>query len=90
MRKIKVSGCLNCPYCIKQNDTTIDGKSITVAYICNHQSFQVLNGAPKIPLHFIQDLENGVEFKMCGEDYMPTWCPLEYDVMIHSTRFNPL
>lgn len=41
MRKIKVSGCLNCPYSMEQTHPTIDNKETVLNNICHHPSFGV-------------------------------------------------
>ena len=72
MRKIKVSGCLNCPY-------RIGGRN---GNQCNHPSFGINGITPTIPIKYIEELLNGVEHTMCQEEYMPSWCPLEYDGLV--------
>lgn len=73
MRKIKVSGCLNCPYRIGRHD---------VNPMCEHPSFGVKSITPTIPIKYCEGLMNGVEHTMCPEEYMPNWCPLESDNVI--------
>lgn len=82
MRKIKVSGCLNCPYCMEQTHLTIDNKEVVLKNICQHPSFGAHKVTPQIPLQYITDLDSGIEHKMCFEEYMPNWCPLEYDGLV--------
>lgn len=73
MRKIKVSGCLNCPYRIGRHDSNP---------MCQHPSFNINGITPTIPTRYCEDLLNGVEHTMCREEYMPSWCPLEYDGLV--------
>lgn len=82
MRKIKVSGCLNCPYCMEQTHLTIDNKEVVLKKICQHPSFGAHKVAPQIPLQYITDLDSGIEHKKSFEEYMPNWCPLEYDGLV--------
>lgn len=82
MRKIKVSGCLNCPFRLQQTHPTIDNGEVTLKYICQHPSFLSQKATPQIPLKYIVDLEGGVEYVMCQTEYMPSWCPLEYDGLV--------
>lgn len=74
MRKIKVSGCLNCPYCQPYKHTETETK-----YYCNHHSFGKAMKLPIIPDRVFEDIVSGVEYTMCREEYVPNWCPLEYD-----------
>lgn len=73
MRKIKVSGCLNCPFRMQDADG---------AHLCDHPSFGVNGVTPSIPPKYIDDLRSGVEYVMCQAEYMPSWCPLEYDGLV--------
>lgn len=82
MRKIKVSGCLNCPYCMEQTHLTIDNKETVLNKICHHPSFVAQRATPTIPLQYITDLAGGIEYSMCPKEYMPNWCPLEYDGLV--------
>lgn len=82
MRKIKVSGCLNCPYCMEQTHPTIDNKETVLNKICHHPSFGAQRATPTIPLQYIIDLAGGIEYSMCSKEYMPNWCPLEHDGLV--------
>lgn len=75
-RKIKVVGCLNCPYLFKQN--LPDNKYI---YKCHHPSFQL--GSPQIPFKVVEDL--GAEMDeptMFPTSSFTEWCPLEYESVV--------
>lgn len=82
MRKIKVSGCLNCPYCMEQTHLTIDNKETVLNNICHHPSFGAQRATPTIPLQYITDLAGGIEYSMSSKEYMPNWCPLEHDGLV--------
>lgn len=71
MRKIKVSGCLSCPY----REMEPNGK-----HKCCHPMFR--GYTPTINPRYIEDLRDGKEYTMCREEYMPSWCPLEYDGLV--------
>ena len=73
MRKIKVSGCLNCPY---------RNKEANGVHKCSHPTFHINGYTPTIKPKYIEDLRDGVEYTMCREEYMPNWCPLEYDGLV--------
>lgn len=73
MRKIKVSGCLNYPYWMQKGEKK---------HYCRHPSFARNKIDPNIPDKYINDLINGVEYTMCSQEYMPSWCPLEYDGLV--------
>ena len=80
-RKIKVVGCLNCPYLYKQKLT--EGKYV---YKCHHPSFQV--GVPQIPFGQVEDL--GIEMDeptMMPYSSFPDWCPLDVETCI--SCYNP-
>ena len=75
-RKIKVVGCLNCPYLFKQE--LPDNKYI---YKCHHPSFQL--GSPQIPFKFVEDL--GAEMDeptMFPTSSFPEWCLLEIESVV--------
>ena len=77
MRKIKVSGCLNCPHRMQDEHGT---------HLCDHPTFGVNGVSPTIPSKYIDDLRGGVEYVMCHAEYMPNWCPLEYDGLVCVTQ----
>ena len=68
MKKIKVSGCLNCPYMEK---TSNYGKESIIE--CKHHSFINCGGDfPVIKEEIIKNFSDGNP----GDKY-PDWCPLE-------------
>ena len=77
MRKIKVSGCLNCPYCQSYHPTEEE-----IKHCCKHPSFRSSSKLPDIPNRVFDDIVSGVEHTMYQEEYMPSWCPLEYDGVV--------
>lgn len=78
MRKIKVSGCLNCPYWMADNPENPETN-----HYCNHPSFGRALKLPIIPNRVFDDIVSGKEYTMCREEYMPNWCPLEYDGVVY-------
>ena len=76
MRKIKVSGCLNCPYLIKFESSALIGNTKTYTYSCAHPSFKFGKNS-QIEYKYIENMEDGKE--ECYTQYCPNWCPLEID-----------
>lgn len=78
-KKIKVVGCLNCPYHTATekviNDET---KEVGLADVCSHPSFGCI-----IPIDedCINRLRNGFPQRMTSS-YFPDWCPLETEVVV--------
>jgi hypothetical protein len=80
-RKIKVVGCLNCPYLFKQELT-----DMKYAWKCHHPSFQ---GSPMIPFKNVEGLGSNMDSPMeFPNSSFPDWCPLEVDMYVCSC--NPL
>ena len=73
-RKIKVVGCLNCPY-RKEIRNLIDNVP-QVINECRHPSF---NHKPKLNNEYIENLKEGKEHSMVRNSYTPDWCPLEIE-----------
>lgn len=72
-RRIKVTGCLNCPYHKeKVNIVSSDGGLDEVSHLCEHPGFEF---SPSIDNQYIDNLHKGLEGYMV--QYMPDWCPLE-------------
>ena len=83
MKKIRVTGCCNCPYAYKYS---IGEESISEDIYCGHPSFHAFDGkqykSPPITQYSggIHDVE-----KLNPAPLYPDWCPLEYDVSSVST-----
>lgn len=78
-RKIKVVGCLNCPYHIATekviNDET---KELGRVDCCSHPSFEC---AIPIEKECIDRLSSGLPQRM-AYSYFPEWCPLEMESVV--------
>lgn len=71
-RKIKVVGCLNCPYLLKQQIS--DNKHL---YSCTHPSFI---DSPIVPTNIVENIGKESEHEgMIKFDTFPGWCPLDTD-----------
>ena len=72
-RKIKVVGCLNCPYVFRQS---LSDKAY--AYKCLHPSFN--QGSPIIPINTVESVGENIDKVVgWGDSTFPSWCPLECD-----------
>ena len=72
-KKIKVVGCLNCPYHSSiEKVINKEGELGMVEYCC-HPSFECA-----IPMdnEYIEDMKSGKKLTMC-QRFFPDWCPLE-------------
>lgn len=71
-RRIKVTGCLNCPYHKEHSYGDDDKGLVEFSYFCEHPSF---GHSPRVGKEYVHNLYDGAE----GENvrYMPNWCPLE-------------
>lgn len=68
-RKIRVVGCLNCPYFVAGRTVCLGGDPEvpeTLPSVCNHPSFK----------------ERALfrEESLSGPSYTPDWCPLEFEI----------
>ena len=72
MKKIRVSGCLNCPY-MERSKHYIDENETEDWYSCQHPSF-ISRGSDFPEIH--TDTINNI---ICGngDKSTPLWCPLE-------------
>jgi len=67
-RKIRVVGCLNCPYFVAGKTVCLGGDPEvpeTLPPVCNHPSFKERASLRE-------------EF-LSGPSYIPYWCPLEFE-----------
>ena len=83
-RKIKVVGCLNCPYHTGvEKVINEETKELGRVEVCVHPSFECV-----IPMdnEHIEDMKSGKKQTM-AVSYFPNWCPLE--VESHVCCCNP-
>ena len=74
-RKIKVVGCLNCPYCGMRMRVINQTKEVECINICLHPSFET---ALPIDSECIEDMKSGKR-QVMRTSYFPEWCPLEIE-----------
>lgn len=75
-RKIKVTGCLNCPY-YERTEKVINEETIERGRVeyCMHPSFKC---AMPMDNEHIEDMKSGKKQTM-AVSYFPNWCPLEVE-----------
>lgn len=78
-RKIKVVGCLNCPYHAR-TEKVINEKTKEKGMVeyCMHHSFEC---AMPMDNEHIEDMKSGKK-PMIGTQYFPDWCPLEMESVV--------
>ncbi len=75
-RKIKVTGCLNCPYhAATEKVTNEETKEKSRVEFCIHPSFEC---AMPMDNEHIEDMKSGKKPRI-GTQYFPDWCPLEME-----------
>lgn len=75
-RKIKVVGCLNCPYhTATEKVLNEETKERGRVEFCMHPSFECT--IPMDKKH-IEDMKSGKK-PIMGAQYFPEWCPLEME-----------
>ena len=75
-RKIKVTGCLNCPYhTATEKVINEETKELGRVEFCMHPSFEC---AIPIDKECIDRLKSGLPQRMTYS-YFPEWCPLEME-----------
>lgn len=77
-RKIKVVGCLNCPYYAEFTDASLPLEEQEDIRQCTHPSFK---RSPMINGEYVTDLQDSRERRMSVR-FMPDWCPLDIDSAI--------
>lgn len=78
-KKIKVVGCLNCPYhALRMRVINQETGETERANICKHPSFEC---AIPIDNEHIEDMQSGKK-QIMGTRYFPDWCPLETEGLI--------
>lgn len=84
-RKIKVVGCLNCPYHTATEQVINDEtKELGRVNCCSHPSFEC---AIPIDEECIDRLKSGLPQRMTYS-YFPDWCPLEIESVV--CCYNPV
>lgn len=75
-RKIKVVGCLNCPYhAMRMRVINQETNEVERTDICKHPSFET---ALPIDGECIEDMKSGKR-QVMRTSYFPDWCPLEIE-----------
>jgi len=85
MKKILVSGCINCPFLQVWNDGQGNGIDSITSGQCNHPSFhkELLKPkmSPNVFISYIPNSDSDIknEWVDQGKIKTPDWCPLPND-----------